>query len=216
MPGVRASDVEDAVGAAPCAIARSTRPRSCADRPATVSRVGAASLQRRRARRRARRTDRPARGPRAGGAAEPRADRPGPPAGRTRRRAGTCAARRCRRACRAAGRRGARPATDRRHAIRRRDRDRCDGSPTASAADLRGRRDVALDQRRRDAEHVGDVVEAGRRIVGRQQRADVDVEREQIADGVRVLGAVQPVQRRRAGIGIGARPRDRAALRARP
>ena len=66
----------------------------------------------------------------------------------------------------------------------------------------------------RHAEHVGDVVEAGRRIVRRQQRADVDVEREQVANGVGVLGAVEPMQRRRARDRDAARQRDRAALRA--
>ena len=69
-----------------------------------------------------------------------------------------------------------------------------------NAADLRGRRDVALDECRGDTKHVRDVVEAGRRIVGRQQCADIDVERKEIADGVAVLGAVQTVERRGARI----------------
>ena len=68
------------------------------------------------------------------------------------------------------------------------------------AADLRGRRDVALDECRRDTKHVGNVVEPSRRIVWRQQCADVDVEREDIADDVAVLGAVQAVERRGARI----------------
>ena len=50
----------------------------------------------------------------------------------------------------------------------------------------------------------------GGRVVRRQQRADVDVERQQIANGVRVLGAVQAMQRRRAGIEA---PRGRAIER---
>src|SRR5688572_30934450 len=37
-------------------------------------------------------------------------------------------------------------------------------------ADLRGGREIALEERRRRAEHVGDVVEPFRRVVGRQQR----------------------------------------------
>ena len=53
-------------------------------------------------------------------------------------------------------------------------------------ADLRSRR-VSFLERRRHAEHVGDVVEAVRGIVRRQERRRIDVERQQIADGVRVL-----------------------------
>ena len=75
-----------------------------------------------------------------------------------------------------------------------------DGSPIASRLTRGGRGHVSLDERGRDAEHVGDVVEPGRGVVWRQQRADIDVEREQIANGVRVFGAVQTMQRGRAGI----------------
>ena len=89
-----------------------------------------------------------------------------------------------------------------------------DGSPTASAADLRGRRDVALDQRGRHAQHVGDVVEAGGRIVRRQQRADVDVECEQIANRRsrtrRDSGGAAPARR----IELTCRQHDRARPRA--
>ena len=49
-------------------------------------------------------------------------------------------------------------------------------------ADLLGGGDVAFEQHRRDAQHVGHVVEAEARVVGRQQRRRVDVERQQIAD----------------------------------
>ena len=73
-------------------------------------------------------------------------------------------------------------------------------------ADALGRGQVALEQHRRHAEHVGVVVEAGARIVRRQQRRDVDVEREQIANRVGVLGAIQPMHQRAA--------RDSASLRA--
>ena len=52
---------------------------------------------------------------------------------------------------------------------------------------------VALEQQRRRAQRRGDVVEAEVGAVARQQLVDVDVERQQIADGVAVLGAVQPV-----------------------
>ena len=64
-----------------------------------------------------------------------------------------------------------------------------------------GRAEVALEQGRRHAEDVGVVVESVARIVGRQQHRGIDLERQQVADGVGVLGAVQPVQRRPAGIG---------------
>ena len=74
-------------------------------------------------------------------------------------------------------------------------------------ADLLGRRQVALLQRRRHAEHVRDIVEAVRRIVGRQHRRDVHVDRQHVADRVGVLRAVQAVQHRTAGIGVrGRRP----------
>ena len=68
------------------------------------------------------------------------------------------------------------------------------------AADLHRRRDVALHERRRHGERFGDVVEAFVRVVGRQQRLDVDVDRQQIADGVGVLGAVQAMERRRVEV----------------
>ena len=78
-------------------------------------------------------------------------------------------------------------------------------------ADPLGRRQVALEQHRRDAQHVGVVVEPAARIVGRQHRRDVDVEREQIAHGVRVLGAIQAMGQRTAGIRI-ARARRRSSV----
>src|SRR5690349_18526061 len=64
------------------------------------------------------------------------------------------------------------------------------------AADLLGRRDVAIEQRRRE---IADrhVVEAVARFVGGQERRDVHVERQQIVDGVLVLGARHAAQRRR-------------------
>ena len=68
------------------------------------------------------------------------------------------------------------------------------------AADRRGRVRVALDQHGRDSERAGDVVEPEARVVAGQKLLRVDVQREQIADGVRVFRAVQPVQRRPAGI----------------
>ena len=91
------------------------------------------------------------------------------------------------------------------------------------AADLLGRRDVAIEQCRRE---IADrhVVEAVARFVGRQQRRDVDVERQQIADRVLVLRAGQAPQRggpprvRRRGRGaierglVGPRQSDRGHL----
>jgi hypothetical protein len=68
------------------------------------------------------------------------------------------------------------------------------------STDLRRRRRIPFDQRRRDTEHVGDVVESRRRVIGRQHRRDVDVQVEQVANDVGVLGAVQTMQRRDAGI----------------
>ncbi len=67
--------------------------------------------------------------------------------------------------------------------------------PERQAADLSGRRHVAFQERRRNRQQAGHVVEAmyvG--VVGRQQRRGVDVERQQVADGVLVLGSIQAVQ----------------------
>ncbi len=89
--------------------------------------------------------------------------------------------------------------------LRRRGVAFADGEP----ADLRRRGDVALEQRRRHAEHVGDVVEAVARIVCGQEGRGIDVEREQIADRVLVLDAVHAVQRRASGIGTQRPRRDR-------
>ena len=79
-------------------------------------------------------------------------------------------------------------------------------------ADAIRRREIALEQCRRDDEQVADVVEAERGVVGRQQRCDVDVEIEQIANRVRVLGAIQAPQRRRGR--DSRRPSRRARSRA--
>ena len=66
-------------------------------------------------------------------------------------------------------------------------------------ADGRGRNlqrdgEIALEQQRRSLEHIGDVVEAVARAIGRQQRLDVDRHAEQVADRIAVLGAVQAMQ----------------------
>ena len=76
------------------------------------------------------------------------------------------------------------------HALRtRRAQRRADGEP----ADLARRRDVLIEQRRRQLADV-DVVEAVARVVARQHRRGVHFEREQVAHGVLVFGPVQPVE----------------------
>ena len=74
------------------------------------------------------------------------------------------------------------------------------GIADGHSRDLHGGGHVLFLQGRRDAEHVRDVVEAVRGVVGRQERRDVDFEVEQVAHRVRILGAVQAVEDRRAGI----------------
>ena len=61
--------------------------------------------------------------------------------------------------------------------------------------DLPRRRHVALEQEWRGPQRIGDVVEPVRRVI-RWQRADVGVDRQQVADGVAVLGPVHPMQQR--------------------
>ena len=60
---------------------------------------------------------------------------------------------------------------------------------------------VALQQGRRDGQDVRHVVVALAHVVRRQERRRVDVETEQVADRVRVLGPVQPVQDGSARVG---------------
>ena len=77
------------------------------------------------------------------------------------------------------------------------------GAPDRHAGDLARGREVALEQGRRDPEHSRDVVEAVARAVGRQQLRDVDLQVDEVAHRVVVLGPVQPVERLGpAGIGI--------------
>ena len=72
--------------------------------------------------------------------------------------------------------------------------DSMDGIAHRQTADLRGCSDVPFEQRRRDFQRVGDVVESFARIISRQQRGNVYVEGEQIANRIRVFGAVEAVQ----------------------
>ena len=65
-----------------------------------------------------------------------------------------------------------------------------------------GRGEVALEERRRHAERIRDVIEAVGRVVRRQERRDIDIERQQIANGVGVLRAVEPMQERTSGMRV--------------
>jgi hypothetical protein len=67
-------------------------------------------------------------------------------------------------------------------------------------ADLRRCGEIALEQGRRQAQDLGDVVEPFRRIVGRQEGGRVDLERQQIADGVGILRAIQTMDRGPSGV----------------
>ena len=81
----------------------------------------------------------------------------------------------------------------------RRTHRRADREP----ADPPRRGQVALQPARVESAEA-DVVEAGAGVVGRQQRRDVDLQVQQIADRVAVLGGVEPAQRvAAAGIGVG-------------
>ncbi len=71
-----------------------------------------------------------------------------------------------------------------------------------AAADLARRREIALQQHRRNREHVADIVEAVTGIVRRQHLAHVDIDREKIADRIDVFRTVQAMERRASGIGI--------------
>ena len=62
--------------------------------------------------------------------------------------------------------------------------------------DLTRHRQVAFQMRRRNREHVGEVVEAAvRGFVARQERLHIEVEREQVADRVVVFGAIETMDR---------------------
>ena len=80
--------------------------------------------------------------------------------------------------------------------------------------------DVLVDEIGRDLQGGGVVVEVALDVVVRQQRLRVDVEPEQIADGVRVLAAIEATQRhtsgmrlRRAGVDFVLEPRDEVGRR---
>ena len=79
-------------------------------------------------------------------------------------------------------------------------------------ADLAGRAEIAVHQRRRQHLNIGDVVEVGALGVERQIVARVDVETQQVTNRPRVLGAVQTLKAAAARIGIGGGRRVQARL----
>ena len=62
------------------------------------------------------------------------------------------------------------------------------------AGDPRRRRRIGFQQRRRDRQRTRDVVKASGRIVRRQKRRGIDLEIQQVADGIGVFGAVQTME----------------------
>ena len=93
--------------------------------------------------------------------------------------------------------------------LRRQPRDLVDrragrgaGITDRQAAHLRGRPQITFEQGRRHRLHVGDVVEVVADRVGGQQRRHVDVEIEDVLDLLRVLRAVQALERPVTGIGL--------------
>ena len=82
-----------------------------------------------------------------------------------------------------------------RHLVDRARSGAASGSPSASRLTLRGRAQVALEHRRRHRLHVGDVVEVVADGVGRQERGDVDVDAEHVANRRGILGAIQALER---------------------
>ena len=75
-------------------------------------------------------------------------------------------------------------------------------------ADLARRRQIRFHRGRRDEQEIGEVVEAGARVVGGKHGGEIELLRkltdgEQVANGVRVLGSREATKRRnRAGIRI--------------
>jgi hypothetical protein len=87
------------------------------------------------------------------------------------------------------------------HAIRMRLRAQL-GVANGQSADSIGGRKISLLEHRREAQDVGNVVEPESGIVGRKQRRRVDVQVEEIANGVGVLGPVEPPQDGPSGTGL--------------
>ncbi len=80
---------------------------------------------------------------------------------------------------------------------------RCVRVAYGGAADLACHRQIAFQQYGRHLQHVADIVEAVADVVGRQQLANVDLQRQQVANGVRVFCAIESMERRPSGIGSG-------------
>ncbi len=70
-------------------------------------------------------------------------------------------------------------------------------------ADFTGSGGVPLQQGGRERQGTGDIVKAARRIVRRQILAGIDIDGQQIANGVLIFGAVQAVQTGRGQVGDG-------------
>jgi hypothetical protein len=69
--------------------------------------------------------------------------------------------------------------------------------PDSQSADLAGGGQIGIEQRRRHRQHAGVVVEPIRGVVAGEPGGHIDVEREQVADGMLILGTIQPVEGRR-------------------
>ena len=74
-----------------------------------------------------------------------------------------------------------------------RQRRRC-GVANCQTADFLAGGNIRLDQRRRHAERTGNVIEAMRRIIGRQILVRIDTQIQHVFDYIRVLCTVQTVQ----------------------
>ncbi len=95
----------------------------------------------------------------------------------------------------------------RRHAIHRANRRR-PGIADGKGADLARSRQILLEERGRYFQHVRDVVEPVRFVVRGKKRRGVDVECQHVVDGRGVLGSVQAMKWRAAGV----RLRERGAI----
>ncbi len=94
--------------------------------------------------------------------------------------------------------------------------------PNRQRTDPVCRDQVAFQQEGRYPQRVRDVVESIGRIVRREQRRDVDIEREQIADGVGVFGTIESMEKSRPArmgvrggstIELRLQPRDQTVVR---
>ena len=91
---------------------------------------------------------------------------------------------------------------------------RARGAANRQAADLLRRGQISLEQGRREVADR-DVIEAVARLVARQQRGDIDIDGQQVADGVLIFGAVEAAEGVGAAwVGMGGGGADRARFRA--